>query len=72
MPRMKRSPGCSGTTSPDYTPPITIEIVEGSVDPEVLARAIDAIHDRGGRAAMDDFGSTLWTLDAPLKSLPGT
>ncbi len=45
---------------------ITIEIVEGSVDPEVLARAIDAIHDRGGRAAMDDFGSTLWTLDAPL------
>ena len=46
---------------------ITIEIVEGSVDPEALARAIDAIHDRGGRAAMDDFGSTLWTLDAPLK-----
>jgi EAL domain-containing protein (putative c-di-GMP-specific phosphodiesterase class I) len=45
---------------------ITIEIVEGSVDQDVLATTIDAIHDRGGLAAMDDFGSALWMVDAPL------
>ena len=36
---------------------ITIEIVEGCVDSEVLASAIEMIHERGGHAAMDDFGS---------------
>jgi EAL domain-containing protein (putative c-di-GMP-specific phosphodiesterase class I) len=43
---------------------ITIEIVEGSVDPDVLASAIDAIHERNGYAAMDDFGSPLWSGNA--------
>jgi EAL domain-containing protein (putative c-di-GMP-specific phosphodiesterase class I) len=43
---------------------ITIEIVEGCVDPEVLASAIEMIHERGGHAAMDDFGSQLWSGNA--------
>ena len=43
---------------------ITIEIVEGCVDSEVLASAIEMIHERGGHAAMDDFGSPLWSENA--------
>ncbi len=43
---------------------ITIEIVEGFVDPEVLASAIEMIHERGGHAAVDDFGSPLWSENA--------